>query len=197
MVEAGRSLRIVLVDETPERARILRQALTDSGHEIIAQLCTGDDVVGTVEKLAPDVIVIDMESPDRDTLEGMHTITRQRPRPIVLFTNDDRGDLIRNAVRAGVTAYVVDGLSPKRVTPILETALARFEQFEGIRLELEQTKLALEDRKLIERAKGLLMKQHGLDEESAFKLLRKGAMDRNLRMPDLARSVIAAAELLS
>jgi two-component system, response regulator / RNA-binding antiterminator len=186
----------MLVDETPERARLLREALDASGHQIVAQLKLGDDVVGQVEKLQPDVIIVDLDSPDRDTLEGMRAITKQRPRPIVMFTNNDDVELMESAVRAGVSAYVVDGMSPKRILPILKTAMLRFALYEGVRRELDETRIALADRKIIDRAKGILMQQRGLSEDAAYKLLRKGAMDRSLKLAELARGIVNAAELL-
>ncbi len=189
-------MNIMLVDECPERFDVIEQGLRPYGHIIVAKATTGDDLPGLVERYQPDVIVIDMDSPDRDTLEHMHIISTHRPRPIVMFTNDGDSETIKRAVKAGVSAYVVDGLSPNRVLPILETAIARFNEFQRIREELEQAKSTLEERKLVERAKGILMKQSGMDEDTAYKMMRKMAMDRNLKMVELAKSVIAASELL-
>jgi response regulator NasT len=196
MSGAGRRLRIMLVDSCPERFPLLEGALVEAGHEVVARVTTGEDLTERMTSLRPDVIVIDIDSPDRDILEHMRIIHRDRPCPIVMFTNDDNGDTIRAAVRAGVHAYVVDGLSTSRVLPILEVAIARFEEYQEMRQELERTRTALDERKIIERAKGILMRQAKLDEEAAYKAMRKMAMDRNLKMVDLAKSVIAAAELL-
>ena len=190
-----RQLNILLVDELPERSLAMEKLLTNLGHKIVARVSAGDDLTGMVNRYLPDIIIVDMDSPDRDTLEHMQTISSDRPRPIVMFTNDDDSETIRKAVRAGVTAYVVDGLQPQRV-PILETAIARFNEFQGIRQELENTKNSLEERKLVERAKGILMKQSNYDEEAAYKAMRKIAMNRNMKLVDLARSIIAASELL-
>lgn len=189
-------LNIMLVDELPERSQAMEKLLTNLGHRIVARASAGDDLTTLVNRYLPDVIIIDMDSPDRDTLEHMQTISAGHPRPIVMFTNDDDRETIHKAVKAGVTAYIVDGLQPQRVMPILETAIARFREFQSIKQELEQTRNTLEERKLVERAKGILMKQSNYDEESAYKAMRKIAMDRNMKIVDLARSIIAAAELL-
>ena len=190
-------LHIMLVDSNPERTNTLEEALTAAGHRVVARVITGADLAAEVAAVAPDVIIIDVDAPDRDTLEHMRAISREQPRPVVMFTNDDNAETIRAAVRAGVSAYVVDGLSANRVMPVLEVAIARFEEFQAMREELEQTRATLADRKLIERAKGILMRNSQLDEEAAYRAMRKLAMDRNLRIADLARSLIAASELLA
>jgi response regulator NasT len=189
-------LHIMLVDSNPERTHTLEEALTAAGHRVVARIVAGADLAAEVAAVSPDVIIIDIDSPDRDTLEHMRAISRKQPRPVVMFTNDDNAETIRAAVRAGVSAYVVDGLSASRVMPVLDVAIARFEEFQAMREELEQTRATLADRKLIERAKGILMRNSQLDEEAAYKAMRKLAMDRNLRIADLARSLIAASELL-
>ena len=163
---------------------------------IVARASAGDDLSKMVSRFLPDIIIVDMDSPDRDTLEQMQSIRDDRPRPIVMFTNDDDSQTIKKAVKAGVTAYIVDGLQPNRVVPIMETAIARFNEFQTIKDELDKTKNTLEERKLIERAKGIVMKQSDYDEESAYKAMQKIAMSRNMKLVELARSIIAAAELL-
>jgi response regulator NasT len=196
MVKETRQLNIMLIDELPERSLAMEKLLNNLGHRIVTRASRGDDLTELVNRYLPDIIIIDMDSPDRDTLEHMQTISTDRPRPIVMFTNDDDTQTIQKAVKAGVTAYIVDGLQPLRVMPILETAIARFNEFQNIRQELEKTRNTLEERKLVERAKGILMKQSNYDEESAYQAMRKIAMDRNMKLVDLARSIIAAAELL-
>jgi response regulator NasT len=193
----GNGLRVLLIDESPERAQVVEQALAHHGHEIFASALSGLDLIESVERIQPDVVIIDVDSPDRDTLEGMRVVSAERPRPIVMFTNDGNPTLIRAALQAGVSAYVVDGLSPGRVQSVVETSIARFEAFQEIRQELADAKSALDERKVIDRAKGILMQQRGLCEEEAYKLLRKSAMNRSQRIADLARSLIAAAELMS
>lgn len=192
----GKPLRIMLVDRLPERTNTVEQALSAAGHQVVARVMAGGDLAADVAAVSPDVIIVDIDSPDRDTLEHMRTISRERPRPVVMFTNDDNASTIRSAVRAGVSAYVVDGLHASRVLPVLEVAIARFEEFQAMREELEQTKSTLAERKLVEKAKGILMRQTRMDEEAAYKAMRKMAMDRNIKLVDLARTLIAAAELL-
>lgn len=186
----------MIVDEKAERAALIQAGVIEAGCEVVACLIGDTDLQSKVNALQPDVIVIDMECPDRDTLENMFRITQHQPRPTVMFVDRSDSESIRAAVEAGVSAYVVGGLSPERVRPILEVAIARFQEFQALRRELEDAKSSLEDRKLIERAKGILMKSRGVAEEEAFRALRKMAMDRNLRMAALAREIIAAAEVL-
>jgi len=186
----------MIVDENPERAALIEASLAGEGYEIVARVIGRADLQATVNRVEPDVIVIDMECPDRDTLEDMSRITRERRRPTVMFVDRSDSESIRAAVQAGVTAYVVAGLSPERVRPVLEVAIARFTEFEELRRELESARSNLEDRKVIERAKGILMKRRGLPEDEAFRLLRKMAMDRKLRLAAVARELVAAAEVL-
>lgn len=185
------SLKIMLVDQNPGRSAILEQALSDAGHRVVARVEAGKSLLREVQDYQPDIVIIDMESPGRDTLEQMREIGRDQPKPIILFSNKRDGDYIRQAVQAGVSAYVVDGLSRERIMPIVEVAIARFREFEALRQELQDTKSQLADRKVIDKAKGILMKRNGLSEEDAYKLLRKAAMDRNLRVVEVARTLLA------
>ena len=191
------SLRVMLVDRDPERAELLEQALAEAGHRVIGRI--GDDaaLAAQVAKHQPDVIIIDMEAPGRDTLEQMREIARDRPKPIILFSDERDPAYIRQAVQAGVSAYVVDGLSQERVMPIVEVAVARFREFQNLRQELEDTKTQLADRKIIEKAKGLLMKKKAMDEDQAYQFLRKTAMSRNLQLIEVARVLISLEETLT
>ena len=189
-------LKVMVIDESAGRAALLQRALTDAGYEIIARVEHGVNLLERVEEVKPDVIIIDMEMPDRDTLEQLHTIHKDQPRPIVMFADNSESDVIEAAVKAGVSAYVVDGLNPERVKPIMDVAIARFREFQALREELEQTKSTLADRKVIDKAKGIIMKQRGMDEAEAYKSLRKMAMDSNKRISEIAKDVIAIAELL-
>ncbi|MEW5838575.1 MAG: ANTAR domain-containing protein [Pseudomonadota bacterium] len=193
---AAESLRILLIDDLSGRAAILEQALSDAGHSIIARLGSTLDLPRQVQALQPDVVIIDLDSPDRDTLENMAIVSRDNPRPIIMFSAQDDSDTIQQAVRAGVSAYVVDGLSSKRVRPIIDVAIARFREFQAMRKELEKTRDQLSERKLVERAKGLLMKQRGFDEEEAYNAMRKMAMERNQRLVQIAQNVIDIFEML-
>jgi response regulator NasT len=191
------SLTVMLVDDQPARAALLEQALLDHDYKVIARLSSAAGLAEQVARLEPDVIIIDIESPDRDTLEHMSILHRDNPRPVVMFAEegDDSGSIER-AMRAGVSAYIVDGLNPARVKTIVDVAVARFREFHALRRELEETRSQLADRKQIDRAKGLLMKQRGLDEQQAYHAMRKMAMDRGQRLAEVAANIIAVFELL-
>jgi response regulator NasT len=190
------SLRVMVVDADASRASSVVDALAKAGYLVSAVLEPGTDLYARVREIQPDVIIIDMESPDRDMLEHLHVIHRDDPRAIVMFCQDDASESITAAVKAGVSAYVVDGLHPHRIKPILQTAVARFQDFQALRMELAETKTTLAERKLLDRAKGILMKQRGMSEEQAYQALRKLAMNRNKRIAEVADAVIAASELL-
>lgn len=196
MSDKPRQLNIMIVDELPERAMAMEKLLTNLGHSIVARAAAGEDLTVLVNRHLPDIIIVDMDSPDRDMLEQMQSINSDHPRPVVMFSEDDDSNTIQKAVKAGVSAYIVDGLQPLRVMPILETAIARFNEFQAVKNELEKTKNTLEERKLIAQAKGIVMKQSDYDEETAYKSMQKIAMSRNMKLVELARSIIAAAELL-
>lgn len=189
-------LRIVLVDEKPERAGDLRKALVQCGYDVVAQLTQCDDLRARLAGLDADVIIIDMQSPDRDVLEDMRRIHSDTPRPILMFVDESDSESIRAAVRAGVSAYVVGDLERRRVKPIVEVAIARFEQAQALRQELDATRERLEDRKTLDRAKGVLMSRRGVSEEEAYGMLRKMAMDRKAKIVEIARQVIDMAELI-
>lgn len=191
-----KGLRVLLVDEDRARAALLEQALTDAGYSVIARINNSEELPGEVQHHQPDVIIIDLDSPDRDTLEHMHTISRDQPRPIVMFAENDDSEAIHKAIKAGVSAYIVDGLSSKRVKPVMEVAIARFREYQALRDELEQTKSSLEERKLVDRAKALLIKRQGMSEEEAHQALRKLAMDRGIKLVEAARNIISVLDLL-
>lgn len=176
---------------------VLAEALAGQDCEVVARLGPEADLAEQVRTLHPDVIVIDMDSPRRDTLESMRAIHRDQPRPIVMFVDDDDPGLIDQAIQAGVSAYIIDGLDAKRVRPILDVAVARFREQQALRDELEKTKAGLRERKVVERAKGILMQQRSLSEDEAYRLLRKLAMDQNKRLVEVAENLIAFAKLLN
>jgi response regulator NasT len=175
---------------------VLRDGLQRAGYEVTASLSSPIALLRTIDELKPDVIVIDTESPSRDVLEHLVVMSQHTPRPVVMFATDSAPEKIREAVRAGVSAYIVDGLEASRVKAIVDVAVARFEEYQSVRGQLAEANLKLSERKLIERAKGLLMKSRGLDEEAAYQLLRKFAMDRKLRMGEVAQQLVDAATLL-
>lgn len=189
------SLRIMLVDQDSARSAILEQALQDAGHQVVARIKHGHNLLRELKECQPDIIIMDLEAPGRDTLEQMREISRDQPRPIVLFSNKRDSDYIRQAVQAGVSAYVVDGLSQDRIMPIVEVAMARFREFEALKRELQETKTLLADRKVVDKAKGILMQRKGLSEDEAYQLLRKTAMSRNMRIADVARTLLALEDL--
>ncbi len=190
-------MRVLVVDESPERAEILRDGLRRAGYEVSASLSSSLALLKKIEEVRPDVIVIDTESPSRDVLEHLVVMTQHTPRPVVMFATDGAPETIREVVRAGVSAYVVDGLDAARVKAVIDVAVARFDDFQRLREELAEANLKLSERRLVERAKGILMKTRGLDEESAYSVLRKAAMDKKLRLSELAQQLIDAAELLN
>lgn len=188
-------LRILLIDKDPERASQVCQALRHEGHEVIRQRPDATGLTAAVARDLPDMVIIDMDSPDRDTLENMSTLNTHAPRPIVFFA-DRPGDraTIHAAVKAGVSAYVVDGIQPERVRSIIDSAVAQFESFQALRTELEETRSALEDRKVIEKAKGLIMRHENCDEETAYRKLRSSAMEHSERLAIMAGRVITLLE---
>ncbi len=189
-------MRVMLVDDDYGRMALLRQALLSGGNEVVAQLSPADDLLHAVSQCQPDVILIEVDSPSRDTLESLGQINRDRPRPIVLFASQSDADTARRAMRAGVSAYVVDGMSSSRLKSVIDVAIARFDEHQALRKELAETKTRLADRRDVDRAKGVLMQRRKLTETEAYELLRKMAMDRNVKIGDAARSLLAAAELL-
>ena len=196
MSQPEKPLRVILVDRSSGRAAILERALADQGYDVIARLGEGDDVLEAVRRRQPDIVLIDMDLPDRDTLESLRMLNQKLPRPVVMFAGESDEDLITAAVRAGVSAYAVDGLDPRRLKPIMDVAIARFREYQALRNELEETRGKLADRKDIDKAKAILMRQKGISEEAAYAALRKLAMDRNQKIGEVARMLIAAAELL-
>lgn len=190
-------MKIMLYDETPERSLFLRMTLERLGHLVVAEIANARELYEAVRRHSPDAIIIDTDSPTRDTLEHLCLITESCPRPIVMFTQDRNKESIREAVRAGVTAYIVDGLAAERIEPIIETAVARFEAYQLVQEELAQTKNKLSERKTVDRAKGILMKEKKISEDEAYRLLRKLAMDRSTTLGAVADQVITVAKLLS
>jgi response regulator NasT len=190
------SVRVLIIDQSPERAVILQQALSDASYEVVACLTTSVDLTQRVAQFEPDVIIIDIESPDRDTIENLRHITRENPKPIVMFAERGNSEMIQTAVQSGVSAYIVDGLGKNRVKPILDVAIARFREFQALRNELAEVKNKLADRKVIDKAKGLLIDKYDMTEEEAYASLRKMAMNRNQRIAESARNIIAMLEIL-
>jgi response regulator NasT len=210
-MSAAQSLRIVIVAPDPllrdhadadaeteaQRSRSLRIGLLQEGCNIVAVLPADVFLTERLAQIGPDMIIVDAESQARDTLEHVVLATRDARRPIVLFTEDNDTTHVRDAIAAGVTAYVVAGLAPERVKPVLDVALARFEHEETLRRELADARSQLSERRTVDRAKGLLMRRQGLSEEAAYARLRKAAMDKGMKLADMAQRMLDVADLLA
>ncbi len=192
----SQSLAILVIDENRIRASIIEEGLRETGHENVTVVNDIEGIAQTVTLINPDVIVIDLGNPNRDMLENMFQLSRTVKRPIAMFVDSADQASIEAAVDAGVSAYVVDGLKRERVKPILDMAISRFNAFTRLTRELEEARCELENRKLVERAKGILMKSKGLSEEEAYSLLRKTAMNQNRKIAEIAQSLVTAAGLL-
>lgn len=190
-------LSIVVVEEDRERALQIVDALRASGDHDIFVIAERASLARRISERNPDVVLVDVASPTRDMLEELTLASSPLERPVAMFVDRSDGSLTRAAIEAGVSAYVVDGMAPGRIKPILDAAIARFHLFHRMRAELAATKRALEERKIIDRAKGVLMKARGLDEDAAYALLRKKAMDQGRKVADVAAALVTAADLLS
>ncbi|MES2602388.1 MAG: ANTAR domain-containing protein [Pseudomonadota bacterium] len=193
---ADSSFKIVIVDESPIRAAILKEGLRDAGFTSVEHIPEMHNLLARIYALDPDVILIDLENPSRDILEQMFQVSRAVRRPIAMFVDQSDAASIQQSVEAGVSAYIVDGLKKERIKPILDLCISRFNAFSKLQDELDRTKSALEDRKILDRAKGLLMKAKGLTEEEAYVLIRSTAMREKKKIGEIAQSIVTAAELL-
>ena len=189
------SLTILIIDENPVRAAILDEGMREAGYAQIAHIGEMVNLLAQVSMVDPDVIVIGLDNASRDSLEQMFQVSRSVRRPIAMFVDTSDSATIEAAVDAGVSAYVVDGLRKDRVRPIIDVTISRFHAFQRLQEELTQAKQALEARKVIERAKGILMKQKGMTEEEAYHLLRRTAMRQKRKLFDIAQSVVTAAQM--
>ena len=190
------SLKIVIVDESPVRAAILADGLREAGFTQVVRIEETANLLANIYAVDPDVILIDLENPSRDVLEQMFQVSRAVRRPIAMFVDQSDSASIQASVDAGVSAYIVDGLKKERIKPILDLCISRFHAFARLQTELEKTKTALEERKVIERAKGVLMRLRQISEEDAYALLRRTAMNENRKIAEIAQSVVTAADLL-
>lgn len=190
------NLKIVIVDESPLRAAILEEGLREAGYLNVLRLPEHQNLLARLHAIDPDVIVIDLEAPSRDVVEQMFHVSREVKRPVAMFVDQSDSSTIEAAIEAGVSAYIVDGLKKERVKPIVDMTISRFRAFARLRQELEQTRTQLEERKIVDRAKGILMRLKDLDEEKAYALMRRTSMNEKKRIVDIAQSIITAAELL-
>jgi response regulator NasT len=193
---AESSPKIAIVDESPIRAAILEEGLREAGFTDVVRIDEMKSLLSRIYALDPDVIVIDLENPSRDILEQMFQVSRAVRRPIAMFVDQSDAASIQASVDAGVSAYIVDGLKKERLKPILDLCISRFNAFAKLQDELDRAKSALEDRKVIERAKGILMKLKGLNEDEAYVLLRSTAMREKKKIGEIAQSILTASELL-
>ena len=193
---ADTSPKIVIVDESPIRAAILEEGLREAGYTEVVHISEMQSLLDRIYALDPDIIVIDLENPSRDSLEQMFQVSRAVRRPIAMFVDQSDAASIQASVDAGVSAYIVDGLKKERIKPILDLCISRFNAFSRLQDELYRTKSALEERKVIDRAKGILMKLKGLTEEEAYVLLRSTAMREKKKIGEIAQSIITASEML-
>jgi two-component system, response regulator / RNA-binding antiterminator len=190
-------LRVMIIDNDLKRSKPLKQSLIENGFDVIAHL--EDDVYLQTKccELEPDIVIIDTESPSRDVLDNVCMITKDNTRPVVMFSQDGDKEVVKAATKAGVSAYVVGTISSERLTPVIEAAIARFEETKQLRDELRQANEKLDERKVVERAKGILMRQRNLDEDEAYTMLRSMAMKKNMKLADLSAQLIDAAKMLT
>lgn len=189
-------MRIVIVDDSGLRATVLEEGLREAGYDDIHLVPPRGAFVARIERMAPDVVLIDLGNPSRDTLEEMLTVSRALAKPIAMFVDQSDDTMIEAAIDAGISAYVVDGLRKERVKPILDLAIRRFNAFNKMQVELDEARSALADRKAIDRAKALLMSSRGLSEPDAYGLLRSTAMNQGRRIVEVAEALITAHSLL-
>ncbi len=189
-------LKIVIVDESPIRSAILEDGLREAGFLQVVRIGETANLLKRIYAIDPDVILIDLENPSRDVLEQMFQVSRVVKRPIAMFVDQSDAASIQASVDAGVSAYIVDGLKKERVKNILDLCISRFNAFARLQAELERTKSALEERKVIDRAKGILMKAKNMTEEEAYTVMRRTAMNEKKKIVEIAQSVITAAEML-
>ncbi len=187
---------ILVIDESRHRAVDICTGLIQAGHQVAAVLPSALDLIERIEEIRPDIILIETESPSRDTLEHLAVMNRTMPRPVVMFSSDRDRETIRSAIKAGVAAYVVDGFDIGRLEPVLDVAIARFEEYQALKQELAEASRKLSERKVIEKAKGILMKSRGLDEDAAYAALRKLAMEMSQPLAKVAANVVEMANLL-
>ena len=191
-----KGLAIAIIDPSRARAAILEEGLRAAGVERVIVIPEGADLMARLAEVDPDIVVIDLENPSRDVLEQMVQVSRPVERPVAMFVDHSDAAMMQAAVDAGVSAYVIDGLKAERVKSVVDVAIARFNAFARLQRELAEARTELAERKLIDRAKGIVMKAKGLSEDEAYALLRRTAMNRKCKISDIAQSIITSAELL-
>jgi response regulator NasT len=193
---AAKMLRILLINDTPKKVGRLRAALIEAGFEVIDESGLIIDLPARVEAVRPDVILIDSDSPGRDVMEQVCLVTRDQPRPIVMFTDEQNPEVMRQAIQSGVSAYIVEGIHSQRLKPILDVAMVRFESDQALRAQLNARDQQMAERKRVELAKGMLMQMKSCNEEEAYTLMRRQAMSRQQKLIQVAEQIIAMNDLL-
>lgn len=188
--------RVMLVNDNQKHPPNLEQALLGQGLIVICRLDSALGLIKNVETHQPDVILIDLESPDRETFQNITALNQHTPRPVIMFSNNDDGQLVSQSIQAGVSTYIIDNLNPNKVKPIIDVAFARFHEHQTLKKELKDTQNQLADRKIIEKAKGLLMKTKNWDEERAYRAMRKMAMDQSKTIAGIAHNILYVMELI-
>ena len=189
-------LRVLVVDDDAERAKMVEEGLSENAVVTMATQIHGRPLLDLIARMQPDVIIMDCQSPDRDTIESLRQVAQSNPKPIVMFVEEEGSAFMQEAIEAGVSAYVIDGLKPNRVRPLIDTAMTRFKVMDGLRSELKKTKDDLAARKVIERAKGLLMERQSMTEEQAFSAMRGMSQQQSKPLKEVAESVIAIFDLI-
>ncbi|MFT5781858.1 MAG: response regulator NasT [Pseudomonas sp.] len=192
----AKMLRILLINDTPKKVGRLRAALIEASFEVIDESGLIIDLPARVEAVRPDVILIDSDSPGRDVMEQVCLVTRDQPRPIVMFTDEQNPDIMRQAIQSGVSAYIVEGIQAQRLKPILDVAMVRFESDQALRAQLNARDQQMIERKRVELAKGMLMQMKSCNEEEAYTLMRRQAMSRQQKLIQVAEQIIAMNDLL-
>jgi len=187
---------ILVIDDDPVRAALLEDALVDAGHTHVVTMQSMLNLLQRIAALAPDMVIIDMQNPDRDTLESMFQVTRMVKKPIAMFVDKSDRDMTKRSVEAGVSAYIVDGLKREKVAAVVDVAVSRFESFQKITTERDEARSALADRKIIDKAKGLLMEHQQISETEAYTMMRKTAMQQSRKISEIADSIIMAMKLV-
>ena len=193
---ANTKLKVMLVDEASERSESIAELLQYAGCEVIASVSPSHDLLQHIEEVEPDLVIIDIELPDRDIMENLQSVQANTPRPMVMFSQDEEGYTIRRAIEAGVSAYVVDGIDAARVRPIIDAAIATFDQFQILQKQLDVTQGELEKRDKVETAKRILVKQRNVSDAEAYKLMRRTAMEERIKVIEIAERIIDANKLL-
>ncbi|WP_138470231.1 ANTAR domain-containing response regulator [Poseidonocella sp. HB161398] len=189
-------LKIAIVERDADRARLIVDGLKAAGDYEITVLGDEAAITRRLAQLDPDVVLIDIANPSRDSLEMLSLASGAKERPVAMFVDRSDDETTRAAIEAGLSAYVVDGLAPARIKPVMDAAIARFNMVSQMKSELEAVKSALAERKIVDRAKGLLMQARGISEDEAYTLLRKTAMDQGRKVVDVAQALVTAADLL-